>query len=140
MVLQYLCFRAGPGGGGGGAGGRVVRQRIIDANPIMEAFGNAKTSRNDNSSRFGKYDPSPHVEHGPLCIAKVPNDLFCRLLVDGGSGECLRIALHPVEQSHIDLPGEDVHGHVHQDGAGLAALSEGEGPSLAWGGPGPATP
>ena len=48
-VMTYLATIGGRDGVG------ELESKILDTNPIMEAFGNAKTTRNDNSSRFGKF-------------------------------------------------------------------------------------
>eukprot|EP00936_MAST-01D_sp_MAST-1D-sp1_P000908 g908.t1 len=55
IVLRYLCERSGHSGASAGDGGIGLDQRLMDTNPILEAFGNAKTLRNNNSSRFGKF-------------------------------------------------------------------------------------
>eukprot|EP00026_Physarum_polycephalum_P002483 Phypoly_transcript_02490.p1 GENE.Phypoly_transcript_02490~~Phypoly_transcript_02490.p1 ORF type:complete len:810 (+),score=170.22 Phypoly_transcript_02490:150-2579(+) len=49
-IMQYLAAVSGSG-----ATVDKIKNVILESNPLLEAFGNAKTLRNNNSSRFGKY-------------------------------------------------------------------------------------
>ncbi|KAE8685053.1 Myosin-14 [Hibiscus syriacus] len=51
LLMQYLAYM----GGRAAAEERTVEQKVLESNPVLEAFGNAKTVRNNNSSRFGKF-------------------------------------------------------------------------------------
>ncbi|XWS11103.1 hypothetical protein CRYUN_Cryun38cG0055000 [Craigia yunnanensis] len=63
FAMQYL---AALGGGNGG-----MECEILQTNRILEAFGNAKTSRNDNSSRFGKLIEIHFTALGNISGAKI---------------------------------------------------------------------
>lgn len=62
--LRYLSEVAGADSS---VSGGDIDARILSANPVLEAFGNAKTLRNDNSSRFGKW-LEVHFLHDKLSI------------------------------------------------------------------------
>merc|ERR1711874_953182 len=65
-VITYLAMVAT------GSGKKVEKKvsledQIVATNPILESYGNAKTARNDNSSRFGKFIRIHFTSSGKLC-------------------------------------------------------------------------
>ncbi|KAK3010220.1 hypothetical protein RJ639_011859 [Escallonia herrerae] len=74
MLMQYLAFL----GGRAATEGRTVEQQVLESNPVLEAFGNAKTVRNNNSSRFGKFVEIQFDKHGRISGAAIRTYLLER--------------------------------------------------------------
>ncbi|KAK2645287.1 hypothetical protein Ddye_020482 [Dipteronia dyeriana] len=74
MLMRYLAYL----GGRSGVEGRTVEQQVLESNPVLEAFGNAKTVRNNNSSRFGKFVELQFDKNGRISGAAVRTYLLER--------------------------------------------------------------
>ena len=85
IVMRFL---AAVGASSSSGGHSDMHARVLQSNPILEAFGNAATLRNANSSRFGKYIELQHDVQGALVGARISHYLLERVrLVRVGSGE-----------------------------------------------------
>ncbi|XP_072950983.1 myosin-2-like [Typha angustifolia] len=79
IAMQYLASLGGISG---------IEHEVLQANSILESFGNAKTLRNDNSSRFGKLIEIHFSASGKICGAKIQTFLLEKSrVVQVASGE-----------------------------------------------------
>nr|XP_010905572.2 myosin-1 isoform X1 [Elaeis guineensis] len=107
IAMQYLAAL------GGGSG---IEYEILQTNTILESFGNARTSRNNNSSRFGKLIEIHFSSAGKICGAKIQTFLLEKSrVVQRATGErsyhvfyqlCAGAPLHLKEQLKLKAANE----------------------------------
>ncbi|XP_023574934.1 myosin-IIIb isoform X1 [Octodon degus] len=69
LIVQHLTFL-------GKANNQTLREKILQVNSLVEAFGNASTAINDNSSRFGKYLEMMFTPTGAVMGARISEYLL----------------------------------------------------------------
>ncbi|KAF7668880.1 hypothetical protein LDENG_00278050 [Lucifuga dentata] len=110
---------------GGGPKVQHVKDIILQSNPLLEAFGNAKTVRNNNSSRFGKYFEIQFSSGGEPDGGKISNFLLEKSrvvmrnpgersfhifyqLIEGASGE---------QKNSLGITNLDYYAYLNQSGS-----------------------
>jgi len=88
FVMSYLATVARKDAEGTQQSDDHVADRVLESNPILESFGNARTIRNDNSSRFGKFIQMSFDHDGSLVGAQIATYLLEKVrLAQQGAGE-----------------------------------------------------
>jgi myosin V len=129
-IMRYFATRGAPGQSSKGTKSRAdaiseTEEQILATNPVMEAFGNAKTTRNDNSSRFGKYIEIMFDKQTDIIGARIRTYLlersrlvfqplkernyhiFYQLVAGANDAERQELSLLPVEQFEYLNQGAD---------------------------------
>ncbi|KAI8848913.1 P-loop containing nucleoside triphosphate hydrolase protein [Chytridium lagenaria] len=87
LIMNYIAAVSSRGGSQTNVVDSIKRI-ILESNPLLESFGNAKTLRNNNSSRFGKYFEINFSKSGAPAGGKISNFLLEKSRVVGpGVGE-----------------------------------------------------
>jgi myosin heavy subunit len=101
VTRRRVTSAGGSGGGsdsGAGAGSTATplpveppgdamesEDKVLRVNPVLEAFGNAKTIRNNNSSRFGRWMTVAFDSRAMICGSKIDNYLLEKSRVTGAA-------------------------------------------------------
>ncbi|XP_037096279.1 myosin-IIIb isoform X3 [Syngnathus acus] len=111
LIVQHLTFL-------GKANNRTLREKILQVNPLVEAFGNACTAINDNSSRFGKYLEMKFTPTGAVIGAKISEYLL----------EKSRVIKQAMEEKNFHIFYYIYAGLYHQDKLKTYRLPDGTPP------------
>jgi hypothetical protein len=104
-----------------------LEQKILQSNPVLEAFGNAKTIRNNNSSRFGRWTEINFSHRGQIIGASIENYLLEKSrVVEVGKDERNYHIFYQLcynMSKQLNLPSPDSFRYL--SGAGAAVTAEG---------------
>ncbi|KAG8575870.1 hypothetical protein GDO81_009692 [Engystomops pustulosus] len=110
---------------GGGPKVQHVKDIILQSNPLLEAFGNAKTVRNNNSSRFGKYFEIQFSPGGEPDGGKISNFLLekSRVVMRNPGERCFHIFYQLIEgaskeqRNDLGITNLDYYYYLSQSGS-----------------------